>query len=211
MFLSTEHGRLEPFLHPRHLISLSDPTAHEIFTAIFQLFVHPLCHFHLTQAHFFYLCFPCPSLLLLVTKLWIQEARSGFLSQTPQYWPSKGSCSSSSPPSHSRSPVYTACRCSVMASSKSFFSSLTVPCPSASVPFLRLSSMHLSQVQLKHLWENVYIDTALIYDSFFYIAADLLKSLYNLFWNANTENWHLRGNAININKTWFHSDGLPYH
>ena len=53
MFLSTEHGTLEPFLHPRHLTSLSDLTAHKILTAI----CPALTPFPLALAHFC-LCFP---------------------------------------------------------------------------------------------------------------------------------------------------------
>lgn len=160
MVLSTEHGMLEPFLHPRHLISLSDNTAHKIqpySSYLSSPYATSTCSSSLLSL--LSQC-PCPS-LFLVTKLWIQEATTAFLSQNPQYWPSKRNCSSFSPPSHSRRPVCTACIYSIMASSKSFFCSLTVLCPSASVPFLRLFSIHLCHIQLRHLWENVYIDTAL--------------------------------------------------
>lgn len=62
-----ERGRVEPFLHPRHLISLLDPTARKIFTSIFQLFLHPLHHSHLrshtsTSASPVSLPFPVPFL-----------------------------------------------------------------------------------------------------------------------------------------------------
>lgn len=45
MFLATERGRLEPFLHPGHLTSLSDPLADEMITAIVHVFVYPLRDF----------------------------------------------------------------------------------------------------------------------------------------------------------------------